>query len=98
MKCPKCIEATQVLETRQTRRRRECLTCGFRFTTLEVLATEAAAPQPEPRPVPKPKPAPAKINIKARAEARRIIEERRDRARLDRGDYYSSDNDYLPEI
>ena len=41
MICPKCKETTEVLETTQraapvTRRRRRCLTCTHRFTTIEV--------------------------------------------------------------
>lgn len=44
MRCPKCISIeTKVLETRigkndsSTRRRRECLSCGYRFTTIEEV-------------------------------------------------------------
>lgn len=44
MKCPKCISPeTKVLDTRigknesSTRRRRECLRCGYRFTTIEEV-------------------------------------------------------------
>ncbi|MCL5093632.1 MAG: transcriptional regulator NrdR, partial [Patescibacteria group bacterium] len=41
MKCPKCKEETKVLEKRNSsdlesvRRRRECQSCGHRFTTYE---------------------------------------------------------------
>lgn len=39
--CPACGETTGVLETRarpnhQTRRRRECEACGYRYRTIEV--------------------------------------------------------------
>ena len=44
MRCPKCISLeTKVLDTRigknesSTRRRRECLSCGYRFTTIEEV-------------------------------------------------------------
>ena len=44
MLCPKCSENnTKVLDSRETdgnkavRRRRECETCGFRFTTFEII-------------------------------------------------------------
>lgn len=40
MRCTECGERTEVLETKQqdqaTRRRRQCLVCGVRFTTTEV--------------------------------------------------------------
>jgi transcriptional regulator NrdR family protein len=35
VKCPKCSGATRVYKTAPPRRRRECLDCGFRFTTRE---------------------------------------------------------------
>lgn len=44
MQCPKCISSeTKVLDTRigknesSIRRRRECLDCGYRFTTIESV-------------------------------------------------------------
>ncbi len=44
MRCPKCTSAnTKVLDTRTSknetsiRRRRECLECGYRFTTIEEV-------------------------------------------------------------
>ena len=44
MRCPKCTSLeTKVLDTRigknetSTRRRRECLDCGYRFTTIEEV-------------------------------------------------------------
>jgi|UniRef100_A0A7V5XYX2 transcriptional repressor NrdR len=44
MKCPNCgvdndrvIDSRQVLEGEAIRRRRECLYCGFRFTTFEYI-------------------------------------------------------------
>ncbi len=44
MQCPKCISSeTKVLNTRigknesSIRRRRECLDCGYRFTTIEAV-------------------------------------------------------------
>jgi len=47
MNCPKCKNDTKVIDSRPTgqekspgckkiRRRRECLKCGFRFTTIEI--------------------------------------------------------------
>lgn len=47
MRCPKCdciedkvIDSRSVREGRQIRRRRECLSCGNRFTTYEVVEAE----------------------------------------------------------
>lgn len=40
MRCPTCNAATVVLANRNGRRRRECFN-GHRFTTHEILSTEA---------------------------------------------------------
>ena len=51
MKCPKCKDRTEVLETAQrgtnTHRRRRCLApaCMHRFTTTETNNTSAAIPE-----------------------------------------------------
>lgn len=45
MHCPKCEKDTRIIDTRarkeinQRHRRHECLSCGFRFATKEVLMT-----------------------------------------------------------
>lgn len=39
MKCPKCQAATSVVETRDPKRRRECVN-GHRFSTLELPLAE----------------------------------------------------------
>lgn len=40
MTCPKCNEKTRVIESvtdeDSTTRRRECITCGYRFSTVEI--------------------------------------------------------------
>lgn len=40
MTCPKCYKKTKVIDSRSdedsTERRRECLVCGYRFTTIEI--------------------------------------------------------------
>lgn len=40
MTCPKCYKKTKVIDSRSdedsTERRRECLACGYRFSTLEI--------------------------------------------------------------
>lgn len=47
MKCPRCgvedgkvVDSRSVREGRAVRRRRECLSCGERFTTYEALETQ----------------------------------------------------------
>lgn len=37
MNCPICSRDTRILRTDDTSRRRECLGCGHRFTTTEIL-------------------------------------------------------------
>ena len=67
MKCAKCGKATEVVKVYQfpteARRRRECLTCGFRFTTAErvwrkVYADEIRAAKEKPAKKVKPEPIP----------------------------------------
>lgn len=47
MKCPTCKSETKVYDSRPTEsgkyRRRECLKCGAKFTTMEVLKHSPAA-------------------------------------------------------
>ena len=38
MNCVECGNKTKVTESRDTKRRRECLVCGHRFNTVEVEA------------------------------------------------------------
>jgi len=100
MRCPKCDGATQVVDRRGQRRRRECKACGHRFSTMEILADEAkklAVPvqqeaklEPKPRPKPQPK---QKFSVQKAASARRKIEDLKDLAFLE-DDY---DYDYIPE-
>lgn len=99
MNCTTCYSDTKVIDSRieeqGVRRRRECLACGARFTTMEVTmdqlhqARTKPAPAAKPKPKPAPKPAPTK---KARADARRRIEDRREFR-----DVWTPDNDYLPD-
>lgn len=58
MRCPKCGKPSEVVKvyqfTAEARRRRECVTCGFRFTTSEkvwrkVYAEEIRAAKAAPR-------------------------------------------------
>ena len=63
MRCEKCKAETVVKDSRpkdnSIRRRRECLRCGHRFFTVEVLE---AKPELKivPKPIPTPKPKPVK--------------------------------------
>jgi len=48
MKCPLCGKMTKVIDSRNgpyntTRRRRECLNCGNRFTSFEFAASAERA-------------------------------------------------------
>jgi transcriptional regulator NrdR family protein len=53
MKCPKCDGLTHVLMSRfrsgkhTTNRRRECLQCGHRFTTIELIVPSKRNIHPE---------------------------------------------------
>ena len=65
MRCEKCKAETKVKESRpknnSIRRRRECLRCGHRFFTMEVLEAK-----PDLKIVPKPTPTPKPVKRKAR--------------------------------
>jgi Zn ribbon nucleic-acid-binding protein len=54
MKCPKCSKPSEVVKVYQfpteARRRRECLTCGHRFTTAEKLWRRVYAEEIRNRP------------------------------------------------
>jgi Zn ribbon nucleic-acid-binding protein len=57
MKCPKCSKPSEVVKVYQfpteARRRRECLTCGHRFTTSEKLWRRIYAEEVKHRPPPR---------------------------------------------
>ena len=57
MKCPKCSKPSEVVKIYQfpteARRRRECLTCGHRFTTAEKLWRRVYAEEIRNRPSPR---------------------------------------------
>ena len=57
MKCPKCAKSSEVVKVYQfpteARRRRECLTCGHRFTTAEKLWRRIYAEEIRNRPAPR---------------------------------------------
>lgn len=40
MNCPVCSHDTRILRTEDTVRRRECVKCGHRFHTAEILKAE----------------------------------------------------------
>lgn len=40
MKCQRCSGDSRVIETREPKRRRECTSCGHRWTTFELSAAE----------------------------------------------------------
>ena len=57
MKCPKCSRPSEVVKVYQfpteARRRRECLTCGHRFTTAEKLWRRVYVEEIRNRPSPR---------------------------------------------
>ena len=57
MRCPKCAKPSEVVKVYQlpaeARRRRECLTCGFRFTTSERAWKRVYAEEARARPLPR---------------------------------------------
>lgn len=98
MKCPRCHDRTEVLETRhreeRTYRRRRCLSphCQHRFTTNEANVTSLP---------PKPLPAPVENDALAAAlavDARRaaITREQRAQRRHDRSTWYETGFDPAP--
>ncbi len=56
MNCIKCGKKSKVYNSRPhqstIKRNRECLKCGHRYATLEVLFTVEELPKPEPKPKP----------------------------------------------
>ena len=54
MKCPKCRGSSEVLKVYQfeteARRRRECVKCGFRFSTSEKIWRRVYAEETRPKP------------------------------------------------
>ena len=103
MKCPGCgaIE-WQTLETRLEeehdgyKRRKKCLACGPRVTTLDkIYEFPNARRTREPKPkIAKPKKPKAKEMIKKRVTAMMELERKRDSRSFD---YWSPDNDFIPE-
>ena len=57
MKCPKCAKPSEVVKVYQfpteARRRRECLTCGHRFTTSERVWRRVYAEEIRNKPLPR---------------------------------------------
>jgi len=111
MNCPKCNAATKVIDRRNERRRRECLSCGHRFSTIEMIAergskltvSEPVAPvakEAKPR-VRKPTQKPSAVTvgvIKRNADARRKLEDMREAKSLkDDFDFMDDDYNYLPD-
>jgi len=100
MQCVKCGSDTHVLQTRGVRRRRECLVCGERFTTIETVFAGSLSGDSEPAErKPKVEKAPPSISRSkekqvARKKARDEIERRSWEKETD---YYAEDNNFLPD-
>lgn len=96
MNCPECDGNTKVVETRGTRRRRECLCCKTRFTTEETIVVKARQPR-EKVAIKKAADLPAVMTKqKAKMQARRALEEKK-LAKRGFDDWFSEDNDFLPD-
>lgn len=106
MKCPKCQASEwKTLETRRDdernayRRRKQCIACGERITTLEQPYVSADPPPPSAR-TPgvkkkeKEKKPRAKAVLKNRVKAMFELEKKRDRAYYD---VWSPDNDFISD-
>lgn len=107
MNCPKCNAESSVIETRNVRRRRECVSCKHRFSTLEVLAERGlrlkakkveapvvpkAAPKPRVRrPVVKEAP-----EVVATSAIKRAADARRKLEEM-RDSFLDPDYDFIPE-
>lgn len=69
MKCEKCQAETQVFDSRPKdntiKRRRRCVKCKHRFTTVEMYLTQVNQVAPKPEPVPPPV---KKRNVKPRVK------------------------------
>lgn len=104
LNCKQCGTPTRVLETRSEQggiaRRRECLKCKARVTTLEMVkgSTELYKPRQRAAPTPKPKPVMTGNNVpglKAKAVARKRLEEMNDMRDVFEEDDYSISADEL---
>ena len=108
MNCPKCNADTKVIDRRGERRRRECVECKHRFSTVELLAergrTLKVKDMPEQIQVAKPaKPAVVKPkvskpnpNVTTLGLVKRNADARRKIEEL-RESFMDPDYDYLPE-
>lgn len=99
MNCPKCGADSKVVETRGDRRRRQCLSCAERWSTIEIMLARGAVKTEKPKePEKKKEPPVAKVSmaaqLKRNTEARRKLEERKDRKSYSSWD---DDNDFLPD-
>lgn len=103
MDCIKCGKGTHVLQTRGVRRRRECLYCQTRFTTIEQVfhgsltgdTTTERKPSASKVKVKAPRINRATEIIKARKVARDEIEKRKwDK---ESSAWWDEDNNFLPD-
>lgn len=107
MNCTKCGSDTKVIDRRGTKRRRECLTCNHRFSTVEVLWERKKQKAEKPIVLPVVEPVATKtvkqpkkslaVQLKKNASARRKIEDLRDSLLDTEYDCLDFDHDYLPD-
>lgn len=110
LNCRECGVVTRVLETRGSgdwiARRRECLGCKARVTTIEVVRDELAAQVEVARP--RVRVAKVKLDdgksrndvpgVKVRAAARRRLEDLKDLGEIDGDDFSISGDDLRREL
>ncbi len=87
-----------MLETREDRRRRACEGCGGRFTTVELLLDDLPDDLSALKQTKKvaPKPVQKKVDRAAKTEARRRIEEMREK-RAAAYNPFDEDTDFIPD-
>lgn len=113
MNCPECGSDTKVLDTRFNWRRRQCLNCNHKFNTVESITTKgfkAVIAKKAEKPVivldevipevkaPKKEKSLTVTTVKRNADARRKIEDLKERRRFnDDFDFMDDDFNYLPD-
>jgi hypothetical protein len=93
MNCLKCGSDTKVLESRlnesnSVRRRRMCLACGERFTTMETVGDHGYVAPSRPKAAPKPAKKATPEQIKERNRKRQENWKRAETARDTQDDYW----------
>lgn len=98
--CPKCKTRTNVYDSRisfegETRRKRICPACSYRFATIEVLDTDRLLQsKPGKPPKPKTKKHPERVKAQPKGRPTKVKENRRPRDEQDPVDYQAWEEDF----